>query len=129
MDEQKGLPTLLKIGIGLLIVGVFCFATYSAPTPETPYRVAYSTVTGTATFDHKLHASDAGIGLSCLDCHHTMEDEEEVPEACGECHLKGEGSEDMIKRADALHTQCIGCHKEFDVKPVDCNECHVKVQQ
>jgi hypothetical protein len=74
-------------------------------------------------FDHKEHASPMGYGFRCEDCHHDIEGEGEKPSACGECHMP-EG-EDGLKRADAFHNQCQGCHDELGLGPVDCSGCHV----
>jgi rRNA maturation endonuclease Nob1 len=33
----------------------------------------------------------------------------------------------MLNRFDAFHLQCIGCHQEFEVNPLEeqCELCHV----
>ena len=45
------------------------------------------------------------------------------PEACGNCHEPD--SEDPVKRSDAFHLQCKGCHEEYGAGAVNCSECHV----
>ena len=104
-------------------------------------------------FTHKKHTEDYKI--SCGDCHHdangkalelTMGDD---VQRCIECHSKpgkaprtkkGEkklkGKEKRQYHAEALHNNCITCHKTFnkDFKkktgkkkgpaPTSCNKCH-----
>jgi hypothetical protein len=36
-----------------------------------------------------------------------------------------EGDDQMLKRSDALHQQCIDCHREYGAGPIDCAQCHV----
>jgi len=73
-------------------------------------------------FDHKVHTSEDGYGYECVDCHHTLEDEGEKPESCGECH---EPDAEEMKRSDVLHSQCIDCHDEHGTGPVNCDDCHI----
>ena len=107
-----------------------------------------------APFTHKKHAEDYNI--SCGECHHdadgkalelTMGDN---VQRCIECHKipgkapkvkKGEkklkGAEKRQYHAEALHDNCISCHKDFnkDFKkknpgkkkgpaPTSCKKCH-----
>ncbi len=87
----------------------------------------------------------------CGDCHH---DDKGKPiaglkadskvQACIECHKKcgeapkGKDAPKLDKKqkleyhGEALHDNCIGCHKEFNKEfkpkkaPVTCNDCHPK---
>ena len=52
-----------------------------------------------------------------------MEDEEEEATSCGECHEPD--AEDMVKRSEAFHMQCKGCHEDDGTGPINCSECHV----
>jgi hypothetical protein len=80
--------------------------------------------------DNKLaqyqHAGDLTV---CKGCHHNSPASKQPPR-CGNCHnkplLAGEAYRPGMKAA--FHQQCMGCHKELDLKkPVSttCNEgCH-----
>ncbi|HDZ90401.1 MAG: cytochrome c3 family protein [Deltaproteobacteria bacterium] len=105
----------------LLVVGVICYTALAKKAPEQPLRIMFKNTGGKVLFDHKEHLSEAGYGFECADCHHTMEDPEEKPESCGECHT--EDGEDGPKRSDAFHQQCKSCHEEGG-GPVKCEECH-----
>ncbi len=95
---------------------------------------------GPVVFTHAKHVTD--YGLSCNACHHTLEDEEtEVEEHCNDCHteaefVKGKEAEELSEDEliehylNALHVQCIGCHKQKKIEnrkrkiPVGCTQCH-----
>jgi hypothetical protein len=95
---------------------------------------------GPVVFAHARHVTD--YGLSCNACHHTLEDDEmEVEEHCRDCHteagfIQGKkadelGEEELIEHyLNALHVQCIGCHKQKKIEnrnrkiPVGCTQCH-----
>ena len=95
---------------------------------------------GPVTFNHAGHVND--IGLACNACHHTLEPEEtEVEEHCSDCHtepgfIRGKeadnlGEDELIEHyLNALHAQCIDCHKQRKVEdrnrsiPVGCTQCH-----
>lgn len=77
------------------------------------------------TFDHTMHSED--VGVSCNGCHHDLANgNDQLPQACGSCHVDGATGYSTISRTDAFHAQCIGCHSAFDVTPqqVDCDGCH-----
>lgn len=87
---------------------------------------------GPVLFPHELHMSD----LSCLDCHHDMQNGENVldegeleegnPKAqCATCH----DDKSKIKTREAFHRQCMGCHDSASLTakktgPSLCGECH-----
>jgi len=102
-------------------------------------------------FAHKEHAEAYGIG--CGECHHDDSGEPrtelkpgDAVEGCIACHsepgkapskLNGKKltKEDKLEyHADALHRNCIACHKEFNKKnntkaaPSSCNKCHDKTK-
>ena len=110
------------LGILLFLVGVVCYAAFPQDQPETPIRIMFKSTGGNVLFDHKAHTSEDGYGFECIDCHHAM-DEGEKPVSCGECHVADD--EDVLKRSDALHTQCKDCHAEDGSGPGDCFECHM----
>jgi len=100
-------------------------------------------------FTHKKHIEDYAIG--CGECHHDDSGEplanlkvgDEV-ETCIACHAepgKAPGKIDNKKltaeqkleyHTDALHQNCIACHKDFNKKnnskaaPATCSKCHDK---
>ena len=126
MRSQKELDLAYKLAAILFIVGVLSFAAFSAPTPEQPVRIMLKSVAGKVLFDHKTHTVEAGYGLDCSDCHHNLEPgESDDVEACGGCHEPETDDEDMLKRSDAFHGQCIGCHEDFESGPTECASCHV----
>lgn len=105
----------------LLLVGVVCYAAFAKTPPEYPIRIMMKNAGGKVLFTHKEHYSDTGYGFACDDCHHELDDLSQPVTPCIECHL--EDGDDPIKRSDALHSQCIGCHEEAD-GPVACAACH-----
>lgn len=105
------------------VIGVVCYAAFPGKAPEQPVRILFKSTGGKVLFDHKKHVSEEGYGYACMDCHHDLEKEGDVPAACGECHEAD--SEGTIKRSDALHKQCIGCHKDAGDGPAKCEDCHM----
>jgi len=110
-----------------------------------------SIYTGPVTFGHEKHVEE--YGAACGDCHHDS-DLEPIESydpgetyTCGDCHdeeglIRGpiaenaaSGGDLIAHRANALHMQCIGCHKRNnDVKhlvraPESCIVCHAKRPQ
>ncbi|QTA91184.1 cytochrome c3 family protein [Desulfonema magnum] len=142
MTSKKELQLAYGLAIVLLLVGILSYTVSSADVPEEPVRMMFQCSTGKVLFDHKTHTAESGYGLACNACHHHPEDSEDSP-ACRECHvLPADGSapqicldcheadeiemDSMMKKTDALHQQCIGCHKEQEAGPVECESCHVK---
>lgn len=100
-------------------------------------------------FTHKKHAEDYGI--SCGTCHH---DENAEPlelkmgddvDKCSACHnimaKSKEDKDNIMVLENAMHDNCIACHKEFNMKkdptdkkgmkgpaPASCGKCHVKMK-
>ena len=107
----------------LFAIGVVCYA-FSGTKPEEPVRIMFKVTAGKVLFDHKGHALEDGYGIECVDCHHAWDEDPDVkPVSCTECHeIDGE---DPIKRSEALHQQCIGCHEDDGLAPVECSQCHV----
>ncbi|UCF91326.1 MAG: cytochrome c3 family protein [Desulfobacterales bacterium] len=126
MFSKKELQLAYGLAIILVVLGAVCYAAFPQKTPIPPLRLLFKVATGNVLFDHQTHGSAAGYGITCRDWHHTLEEEETTDvESCSECHAPGEGDEDVPKRADALHAQCIGCHQEFEAGPAECSACHV----
>jgi hypothetical protein len=127
MTSKKELLLAYGLAIYFLLVGVLCYAAFSSTESDIPIRISYKSATGNVLFDHKRHVSDQGYGLSCQDCHHTLEeDETEGAQSCSECHEAESEDEDVLKHSDALHKQCIDCHREFEKGPEECTACHLK---
>jgi hypothetical protein len=145
MTSKNELHLAYGLALVLFVVGVLSYAytAFSAKPPEQPIRIMYKSVAGKVLYDHKTHADETGYGFSCFDCHHHPEDDESswracgdchdlpvekdlYPEACSECHDQDEIEDTEVpKKGDAFHSQCIGCHKEVEAGPEDCNSCHV----
>ena len=92
-------------------------------------------------FTHKKHATEYKI--ACGECHHDdagkpLELKEGDPvQKCGDCHKefgklakadKKMKKPEKIKKyqKEALHANCIGCHKKIKKGPKKCSECHPK---
>jgi len=143
MTSKKKLKIVYGAIIYLFLVGVLCYAAFPVTAPEEPIRLVYKVTAGKVLFDHQAHASEAGYGISCFDCHHHPMDDDSALVACGTCHLAAEGAEslpevcsdchdeediegtEILKRSDAFHEGCIVCHKDFGAGPVECSACHV----
>ena len=128
MFTKKELRMAYALAVCLLVVGVASYAAFTPEVPEEPLRLMFKVTAGKVLFDHKTHTSEFGYGLSCIDCHHELEDEEgEDAQPCGECHDPDEGDEEVPKRGDAFHQQCAGCHEEYEAGPIEseCAKCHV----
>ena len=153
MTSEKKLQLAKWITAILLVVGAlsYIFTAYARKTQEgsiqhEPVRVLYETAKGKVLFDHKTHTSETKYGLSCIDCHHHPEDEEEAIRSCNFCHLypakdeafhpncldchdreEVEGVE-TNNQVDSTHSrgECIKCHTEYGKGPIDCEKCHSK---
>jgi len=135
--------TVILLGIGILSYGFVAFTTKSK---DEPVRVMYKTPGGKVLFDHKTHASETKYGLSCRDCHHHPENEEDAIRSCNFCHVNPDKDQSVNPNCLECHDQedvegvetnnlvdsthsrgeCIKCHTEFGKGPVKCEECHAK---
>ena len=62
----------------------------------------------------------------CQGCHHNSPASIKPPQ-CGNCHSKQWDTNTPLKPGilGAYHQQCMGCHKQMDIKkPIGCTECH-----
>ena len=126
MFTRQELKLVYGVTVCLLVLAVVSYAALPVKPPKRPLRVAFQSVAGKVMFDHGRHLSEAGYGLACGECHHTLTaDEYEQAGSCTECHPVEEGDDQMPKRSDALHQQCIDCHREYGAGPIDCAQCHV----
>jgi len=142
MTSQKELKVVTSVAVILFVVGVFCYAAYSAKPPDEPLRVYYPAAAGNVLFLHKDHVET--YNADCLDCHHhpgddsgmmacgechpkTVADGDPPPEACLGCHeLDDIKDQPPMARADAFHKQCGDCHQGIGAGPpaADCAGCH-----
>jgi hypothetical protein len=143
MTPQNKLKVVYGIVIYLLFVGVLCYAAFPVNPPEEPVRLMFKVTAGKVLYDHQTHTSESGYGLSCWDCHHHPMDDDSALIACGACHFTTDGEvlppevcndchdpdeiedTELIKRSEAFHQGCIGCHEEFEAGPSACASCHV----
>ena len=148
MTSNKHRMIMYAVAAMLLIVAVVSYAAFPKAAPEEPLRMVYPTNAGKVLFDHQAHATSRGYGLSCTDCHHLhfgeelepvscslchhpVRDGKVPPESCLDCHSDAAEFEnpETLKRPDAFHTQCIGCHEQFGKGPPSgaegCAKCHV----
>lgn len=148
MTSKKQRMIVYGVSIQLLLVAIVCYAAFPTKAPEEPLRLMYQTNAGKVLFDHQAHAAATGYALNCTDCHHSHPEGEEiepiacgqchpprptgktVPEMCLECHDASEvEAPEILKRSDAFHQQCMGCHEQYGAGPqpgpADCSKCHV----
>jgi hypothetical protein len=126
MFSRKELKLVYGVTVCLLVLAVVSYAAFPVQPPKRPLRIAFQSVAGKVIFDHGRHLSATGYSLSCGECHHTLApDEYDQAASCTECHAVEEGDDQMPKHSDAIHQQCIDCHREFGTGPVDCVQCHV----
>ena len=125
MFSKKELMLAYGVAVVLLVIGAISYAAFPLKEPREPLRLMFEVAAGNVLFNHKIHTVEEGYGLSCGDCHHTLsEDEYADAQSCSECHELDEGDEEMPKRADAFHLQCINCHKDYEAGPIECTGCH-----
>jgi hypothetical protein len=124
MKRQTEKTLAYVIVATLFAIGVVCYAAFPERKPDEPVRIMLKSTAGKVLFDHKLHTGEDGYGIDCIDCHHAWDEDPEVkPVSCTECHEVD--SEDPIKRSEALHQLCIGCHEDDGTAPTDCSQCHI----
>lgn len=111
-------------------------------------KAPYEHKKAVVTFTHQKHVSDYNI--SCGECHHNDQGQPltdlkpgDKVQPCFVCHSKpGEvrgkearlltEKERLAYHANAMHANCVDCHKAFDKgkkdkpAPISCKQCHVK---
>ena len=150
--NRKLVTSLMAALMAVCFVSVAVYAGTQAPDTKTMETKGYAKHTkGLVTFSHKAHCEKYGV--ACGECHHddkgaplALKGGEDV-QGCVACHTetakapKGEklSKKDKIAKyhKEALHANCIGCHKEFNKKngykskdpkaaPQSCKNCHPK---
>jgi hypothetical protein len=120
--------TVLALVIGL-VISSYAGGEKKADTsslenvPETYTLGRLAKIYEPVLFSHGMHSL---VAEDCAVCHHHREAGH--PPACHNCHGVSLGSQEssMPGLKDAYHRQCIGCHKEIDMGPTGCIECHAK---
>ena len=138
---KRNIIVLAAVCVALMFSGGIIFAGSTVSdviTMKSPEYAKHSK--GLVEFSHKKHATD--YGASCGECHHDDKGkpldlkEGDSVQRCVECHKetgkkpKGEKlkkKEKIMKyHKEALHANCIGCHKKQKKGPKKCSECHPK---
>ena len=123
-SRSRHMPAFV-LALALVCVAAAGYRFLSPQPPEEPNRRMFVGKAGNVLFDHTTHVND--YGLDCIRCHHNLEDEDEIY-SCAECHAvlaEDLDDEDMLTKTDALHDQCISCHRE-EAGPVECARCHAR---
>ena len=157
MKKKQSFTLAVIVGLATVFIAAGIYAGTTVPDVIKMENKAYEHTKGIVEFSHKKHHDEYKAG--CGDCHH---DENGKPlndlkmgddvQACIDCHkkpgrvpsdLKKEWREKKIKKseqnkmkleyhAEALHDNCISCHKDFNKKnntkaaPTTCTKCHPK---
>ncbi len=99
-------------------------------------------------FTHKKHAEDHKI--ACGECHHDKDNKPldlkmgDDVQKCSECHnifkKDKKNKKDIMVHENAMHENCVGCHKELNKKagdpkglkgpaPASCGKCHISLKK
>jgi hypothetical protein len=147
--------SLVRTMVSVMVLSLLAAAgLHAAEVPaEIKMQSAYEHKKSIAVFTHQKHAIDYRI--TCGECHHddkgqplTNLKEGDPVKKCFDCHnkpgeLKGKdakglaGKELRAYHANAVHDNCLGCHKKFNKEnkdkgktaPQKCEECHPKKVQ
>jgi len=99
----------------------------------------FETKKSPVNFTHMKHIYDYNV--KCDSCHHIKETDKVFIISfakCESCHNKEKGDrKDIMRYEIAYHNNCIGCHKEVNIKdgdpkgrkgpaPTSCTKCHPK---
>lgn len=157
MEKRNGI-VLAAVCLAIMFAGGSIYAATAVQDVIKMEHKAYSEHTkGIVEFSHKKHNEEYKIG--CGDCHHddkgkplsNLKHGDDV-KGCIECHkipgqmpgdLKKEMKEKKVSKkeiaakemeyhAEAIHENCISCHKEYNKKnktkaaPQTCTTCHPK---
>jgi hypothetical protein len=119
---------LLALALGLAVVLYAsderrAEASSSAEVPESIILGDLAKTYEPLTFSHQMHSA---IAEDCAACHHHSQ-AGQTP-ACAKCHKASTASKESGVPAlkEAYHGQCIGCHRDIEMGPTGCMDCHVK---
>ncbi len=143
--SKKLLIFLMAIGVALIFIATGLQAATEVPdTIKMETKGFKKRKKGIVQFSHKKHNVD--YGLSCGECHHDKDNKpldlkagDDVKQ-CVDCHTKlkktKEDRKNIMVLENAMHKNCIGCHKDFNKKktgnarkgpaPASCAKCHPK---
>ena len=155
--NKKLLTMFLAAGIAVIFVATGLYAGTDVPDTITMDYNQYKKRTKQPPkskiieFTHKKHNEEYKI--SCGECHH---DKDAKPldlkigdpvQKCVECHTKLEKEkkkkgekEDILVLENAMHGNCIDCHKDVNIKagdpkgkkgpaPTSCTKCHISMKK
>ncbi len=140
MKSRSLIISIAVVTASLFLVVGLCVAAAPdvIPMDNAGYKKHKKTV---VQLSHTKHAVDYKI--ACGECHHDdagkpleLKDGDPV-QGCGECHKEfgklAKADKKLKKPAkikkyhkEALHANCIGCHKKIKKGPKKCSECHPK---
>ena len=145
--NKRLITLLLATGIAVIFVATGLQAGTAAPDTMKIETQGFKKHTKPPVdFTHKKHIEDYKI--ACGECHHddkgkalaNLKMGDDVKK-CSECHNKFEkdkkNKKDIMVLENAMHGNCIECHKEANIKagdpkgrkgpaPTTCNACHKK---
>ncbi len=76
-------------------------------------------------FTHQNHVEN--YASDCTDCHHEHVEGEPI-QKCSVCHTDGEATEALTTLKDAMHKNCVECHRlSGGDAPTKCHECHGQI--
>lgn len=138
--KKRTLIVLTAAVLGMAFLFALAYATQQAPDTLTmESKVFDKHKKALVTFNHKKHNVDYKV--VCADCHHIYEGGKNVwqegteVKKCDACHTEAKApsgdkspKEEKIKKYyyDAIHANCVGCHKDQKKGPSKCTECHPK---
>lgn len=123
MTRRKTIFMVLALVIGVVIAWHTSDVCSSQGAPETIALGSMAKVYEPVAFCHEMHSV---LTEDCGSCHHQSGAGETPP--CSKCHpatltSKKTGPPGL---KDAYHRQCIDCHKEMEMGPTGCMDCHTK---
>ena len=123
MTRRKLAFMVLALVSGVVIAWQASDVSSSQGVPEAVSLGSMAKVYEPVPFSHDMHSA---LADDWEDCHHHSGAGETPP--CGKCHpatltSKKAGPPGL---KDAYHRQCIDCHKEMEMGPTGCMDCHTK---
>ena len=146
--DRKVWAYMAVAAVALSLVWAAAIQAGTTPPDKIEIYAPYEHTRSAVEFDHAKHVNE--YKLACGECHHddkgkpltNLKAGDEV-KRCFDCHnkpgeVKGKKAKEMSEKeqlayhANALHENCIGCHKAYNKKnktkaaPQKCLECHPK---